>query len=241
MKFFGKIKFLNGIVVTILIVIMLALYLNMTMSVARSFKAQIAADTQNVGSSFAGQVVDVEVNEGDKVKKGQVLATVSSPELLGQLSTGQVKSKDLGVSLDKSQNIEVTAPSDGMVSKLDATPGASVPAGAPIVELNAVGSLYVIASYHLNPPDYARIKTGNMITVTLPDNSTLKAKIFAINLTQNGSAVDTIVKARLQGANMDNFRFAVGTPVQAEMRFSDKLWYETLLDFAKKLFQPGTN
>ncbi|HEU0266541.1 MAG TPA: biotin/lipoyl-binding protein [Candidatus Saccharimonadaceae bacterium] len=239
MKFLTRIKFSTGLLVVILIVGALTLYLNAMMSTAQSFKAQIGADTQGLGSDFPGVVSAQNVNEGDKVKKGEILFEVNSPELTQQLNAGTIEKSQLTQPMDpKTGAIEVTAPAAGAVQKVYAIVGSSVQADAPIVDINPVGSLYAIAYFHLNTPDYARIHTGSMMTVTLPDNTKVQAKTYTINLKQDGSTVETVIKARFNHPNMTDFRFAVGTPVDATLKINDKPWYQSLFELVRTLFEP---
>lgn len=239
MKFLTRIKFSTGLLLVIIIVGALTLYLNAMMSMAESFKAQIGADTQGLGADFPGVVSSQHVSEGDKVKKGEVLFTVHSPELIQQLGAGSIKPSQLTQPVDStSQDIEIVAPSAGVVQKVYAIVGTSVQADAPVVDINPVGSLYVTAYFHLNTPDYARIHTGSAMTVTLPDNSRVQATTYAINLQQDGSTVETVIKARFDHPSMTDFRFAVGTPVDATLRINNKPWYQSLLELTRTLFEP---
>lgn len=239
MKFFARMKFFTGLVIVVLVVGGLTLYLNAMMSTAQSFKAQIGADTQGLGADFPGVVSSQKVNEGDTVKKGQVLFTVHSPQLIQQLGGKSIKPSQLTQPLDATtQDIEIVAPSSGVVQKVYAIVGSSVQADAPVVDINPVNSLYVTAYYHLNTPDYARIHTGSTMSVTLPDNTRVQARVYAINLQQDGSVVQTVVKARFTHPKMTDFRFAVGTPVDATLNINDKPWYQSLLDILYKLFEP---
>ena len=131
------------------------------------------------------------------------------------------------------------ANSEGVVQKVLYRAGSYVPAGGILATINTVGSLYVEAHYKLSPPDYARIKKGSAITMVFPDNSRVEAQVYDISLLSNGDAVDTIVKGRLYGADSSDFRFSVGTPVQASLRLNDRAWYQNIYKLLQNLFKPS--
>src|SRR5208283_1212121 len=52
-------------------------------------EGRIEATQVDVSSKYAGEVVDVAVQEGDKVAAGRVIARLSSPQLEAQLQAAQ--------------------------------------------------------------------------------------------------------------------------------------------------------
>ncbi|HEY8992430.1 MAG TPA: HlyD family efflux transporter periplasmic adaptor subunit [Candidatus Microsaccharimonas sp.] len=239
MKFTSRLKFIIGILFVIAIVGALAIYLNGIMSVSQSSKAELAADSTTIGTDYPGLVVKQNVEEGDKVTKGEVLFEIQSAQLNDALTTKNVSVSSLPFSVDPVTNyIQLKANDDGVIEKISYRAGSYAPAGGIVATVNTVGSLYVIAHFHLSPPDYARVSKTNKIDLRLPDNSTQQATIFSIALVSNGSNVDTVVKARIKDADISDFRFSVGTPVQATLQLSQDGWFQGLFTVIEQLFKP---
>jgi hypothetical protein len=239
MKFTSRIRFVFGILVVVFIVGALSMYLNSIMSVSQSSKAQLAADSTTVGTDYAGLIVKQNVEEGDKVTKGQILFEIQSTLLNDTLTKGNVTTASLSFSVDPTTNyIQLKATDDGVIEKIDYRAGSYVPAGGIVASVDTVGSLYVIAHFHLSPPDYARINKANKVSLRLPDNSTQTATIFSIALVSNGDNVDTVVKARIKNADISDFSFSVGTPVEATLQLNQDNVFQGLLMSIQQLFKP---
>ena len=97
---------------------------------------------------------------------------------------------------------------------------------------------YVVAHFHLTPNDYARINKLSNMTLRFPDNTVKTAKIFSISLVSNGDSVDTVVKATVKNADISDFRFAVGTPVDATLRLNQDNIFQGLVTWTQQLFKP---
>jgi multidrug resistance efflux pump len=230
---------LFGILVTILVVGALTLYLNNSMSLIRSYRAELAADSMQVGVDYPGQVVKQYVQEGDAVKAGAPLFEIRSPQFIAAIDGGGINMNGLNFRVTQdTHDIVLVAGATGVVRSVKVQQGSYVSAGEVIAAIDVLSSTYVVSYYRLSPPDYARIKKGAEVEVTLPDNTRTTAKVFAINLERKGEDVDTVVKARLGSADLKDFRFAVGTPVVSVLHFNDKPWYQTLLELTRSLFEP---
>jgi multidrug efflux pump subunit AcrA (membrane-fusion protein) len=239
MKFTSRVRFIFGILIVVLIIGALSMYLNSTMSVSQSSKAQLAADSTTVGTDYPGLVVKQNVEEGDKVTKGQILFEIQSTQLNDALTKGLAKVSSLSFSVDPTTNyIQLKANDDGVIEKINYRAGSYAPAGAIIASVNTVGSLYVVAHFHLSPPDYARINKANKVNLRLPDNSTQTATVFSVALVSNGNSVDTVVKARISNADISDFRFSVGTPVEATLQLNQDNIFQGLFNSIQQLFKP---
>lgn len=225
----------------ILIVAALAVYLNIQMSTASSGKARIEADTSSVGVNYTGLVKEQFVEEGSTVKKGDRLFEIDSSSLKQDLSDKKVTTASLPFEIDpKSQNIILKANEDGVIKEIKYQSGSFIPTGSVIATVNTASSLHVVANFSLSPPDYARINRDSSVKIKLPDNSTAYADIFDVRLinNQDRDTVETVVKARLQKADVSDFLFSEGTPVQAELQLTRDSWYEGLFTSVQNLFRP---
>lgn len=239
MNFTSRLKFIFGILIVVAIVGALTLYLNATMSRAESSKAELAADTTSIGTDYPGLVVTQNVEEGDRVRKDQVLFEIQSPQLKQATSTGGVSEESLPFPLNPTtKNIQLKASDDGVIENIAYKAGSYAPAGGIVATVNTVGSLHVVANFRLSPPDYARISKDSKVDLRLPDNTTLKATIFAITLERNDDNVDTVVKARIKDADINDFRFSIGTPVEATLSLQQETWYDNLVSSVQQLFMP---
>jgi HlyD family secretion protein len=122
-------------------------------------EGRIEATQIDVSSKYAGEVVDVAVQEGDKVAAGQVIARLSSPELEAQLGAAEsnlrsaketgaqdaVKAAAAKVDEIKSKIGELTlvSPREGKVQYRLAHAGDRLAAGAPIVTLIDLADVYM--------------------------------------------------------------------------------------------------
>lgn len=239
MNFTSRIRFIIGILIVIFIVGALSMYLNGIMSVSQSTKAELAADSTTLGTDYPGLVVKQNVEEGDTIKKGEVLFEIQSAQLNDDLTKGVVSASSLPFSVDPATNyIQLKANEDGVVEKIDYRAGSYVPNGGIVASIHTVSSLYVVAHFHLSPPDYARIDKSNKMILHFPDNSTQTATIFSVALVSNGDNVDTVVKGRLSNADISDFRFSVGTPVQATLQLKQDNIFQGLFTYIQNLFKP---
>ncbi len=238
MSFWSRLKFTIGIMVVFLMVGLLALYLNSTLSTVQATQAYLGADTTTVGVDYAGQVLAQHVNAGQKVRLGQVMFKVQSPTLASDIANRTVDPSTLPFTLNKDGNISVTAPASGIVQKVNYQTGSYVSGGTVMAVIYNSHSLYITGAFHLTPPDYTRLTNGEIMDVTFPDDTTTQAKVYNIALQQNGSTVVTIVNARLPRNYKPNPVFSIGTPVQASLRLTKNTWWDTIKKEAHKLISP---
>ncbi|MET0979920.1 MAG: HlyD family efflux transporter periplasmic adaptor subunit [Candidatus Saccharimonadales bacterium] len=240
MKFTSRLKFIIGITIVLLLVGGLVLYLNTSMSKSQSSKANLAADASSMGTDYPGLIVKQNTEEGDKVTKGETLFEIKSAQLSESIANSSVMPASLPFDIDsKSGNILIKASDDGVIEKINYREGSFIPAGGIVATVNTVGSLHVVGYFKLSPPDYARISKNSKLSLRLPDNTTMQATVFDISLVSTGNRVDTVVKARIKNADISDYRFSVGTPVEATLQLSTSTWYQTIYDRTLELFQPA--
>ena len=138
-------------------------------------EGRIEATQVDVSSKYAGEVVDVAVQEGDKVAAGQVIARLSSPQLEAQLRNAEselrsakeaqaqdaIKAAEAKVEQIKSMISELTlvSPREGKVQYQLAHAGDSVAAGAPIVTLIDLADVYM--TVFLRAADAGKLAMGD--------------------------------------------------------------------------------
>lgn len=240
MKFITRLRFLAGLVMVVLTVGALVLYLQSAMSTVHTNKAELGSDTTSIGNDYPGLVTKQAVNEGDKIKKGQTLFIVTSPQLAASISSGVILPKTLPYNVvSATGDISVVANSNGVVEKINFLSGSYVPTGAILATVDSEHGSFISGHFHLTPPDYARVKKGNAMEVTFPDNTRATATVYSVALAKNGNTVDTIVKARLQNASTGQLTFPVGTPVEAGLKLVNRTWFQQTADFLQSIFSPS--
>ena len=138
-------------------------------------EGRIEATQVDVSSKYAGEVVDVAVQEGDKVAAGQVIARLSSPQLEAQLRNAEselqsdkaartqdaIKAAEAKVEQIKSMISGLTpvSPREGKVQYKLAHAGDRVTAGAPIVTLIDLTDVYM--TVFLRAADAGKLGIGD--------------------------------------------------------------------------------
>ena len=146
-------------------------------------EGRIEATQVDVSSKYAGEVVDVAVQEGDKVAVGQVIARTRSPKLEAQLKAAQsdlrsakeagaedaIKAAEAKVEQIKSMISELTLllPRSGKVQYQLAHAGDSVAAGARIVTIIDLADVYM--TVFLRAADAGKVARGDEARIILDE------------------------------------------------------------------------
>ena len=172
-------------------------------------EGRIEATQVDVSSKYAGEVVDIAVQEGDKVAAGQVIARVSLPQLEAQLRNAEselqsakearaqdvIKAAEAKVEQIKSMisGLTLLSPRGGKVQYQLAHAGDSVAAGAPIVTLIDLTDVYM--TVFLRSADAGKLAMGDearLILDAAPDYVVPAAVSFvAPNAQSAPKAVET--------------------------------------------------
>jgi multidrug efflux pump subunit AcrA (membrane-fusion protein) len=119
--------------------------LGMTLKAAGRISANLNK-TAKVTSTFEGRLTKLNFDLNDRVKSGEVLALVESPELLGK-------------------QLEIKAPIDGVIIERKATTGELVDKAKEIYTISDPTRLWVIAE--IKERDIAAVKSGQETTFTV--------------------------------------------------------------------------
>jgi hypothetical protein len=241
MKLGARLRLFFGIIFVIALVATLTLILSASMSTSNSVKASLAAQARSVGTDYPGLVVKQNVEEGQTVEEGDVLFEIDSQALKQSLDNGAVEADNLNVTINPdNNNIELRAANSGIVDEILFSEGAYIPANSVVATIYVVDSLYVNARFQLSPPDYARIDKNEPLELLFPDNTKKNAEITSVNLekSENEETVDTVIVAKIKDADMDDFRFSVGTPVDATLQLRQEAWFQNIVTFIRQLFTP---
>lgn len=241
MKLSGKIKFFFGIVAVALLVAILTVFLNISMSTSESVEATLDAQARTIGTDYSGLVVKQNVEEGQKVSENEVLFEIESQQLKTSLDSQTIQEASLPFKLNpETKNIEIRSVSAGVVDEIFYREGSYIPAGGVVGTIYVLDSLFVTAHFQLAPPDYARIEEDTSLELLFPDNTKKEGRVTSVTLesSKDKEKVDTVVKAEITNANMSDFRFSVGTPVSAKLHLRQDTWYQNIVKVIQDSFTP---
>jgi multidrug resistance efflux pump len=117
----------------------------------------------------------------------------------------------------------ITAPSDGVVAEIGATPGGFVQSGEVLATLQRDGTIYVDAKLLLDPADFARIEKGSYVRIVLPDQSELPGEVetIAVQSTRNDAEATIRIASAALVQQAGEGLVLPGTPVQASVELRD--------------------
>lgn len=241
MKFLSKLKLIVGVLLVLLVAAGLFLYLDFSMSRKTAQETYLQADSFTVGVDYSGIVEKQFVDDGDVIKSGDRLFEVRSSTLEKAIEDNDVARGSLLYSTTESGTVDITSAADGKVQKVDYRAGSFVPANNTMATINNENALYAQASFLLTSPDYARLSKQSKLEVVLPDSTKIDARIYDITLdkSDDGKEVLTTIRAKIDPKKVNTEVFAVGTPLESTLYLDTETWYSRIVEYAKKLFEPG--
>lgn len=189
MSWSGKMRLALGLVVVLVIAGAFTLRLNTSKGTVGSESASIQTQTYDVGSAYAGTVVQQFVKLGDEVTEGTQLFAIDSPSLRHDISIGLLSPDSLAQGIQPDGTLNIVATGAGKVSNMDGGLGSFIQAGAVLATIDRAGSLFVSADLTLAPAQFARLATGADVKIVLPNERTLPGSVDDIRVeTVNGLA-----------------------------------------------------
>lgn len=223
MTWAGRAKLLLGLLVVVAIVGACTIVFTQRQSSARSSSAMITAQDFSVGASYAGTVVEQNIEIGDAVKAGDVLFTIRSPQLVRDLESEVIETSDLDGVDEKEGTYDVVANVAGTVATVAAPVGDFVGGGTEVATIDQAGSMAVSARFTLTARDYGRIAQGSTVDLQMPNDVTLTGIVDAVEVeTVDGQAASTITIASTALAHEKiGGLYRPGTPVVATLHLRD--------------------
>ena len=123
--------------------------------------AQVVADLVEVGSSNAGRIISMNVEEGSPILEGQVIATVDIATVLSRSDT--TDTVKIGFRDVQDQRADVLAPRSGVIVALWAKEGDTLPAGQRIVTLMDPREIWIMAN--VKEGDVKKVLVGQLVEV----------------------------------------------------------------------------
>ncbi len=222
MTWVARVRLSLGVIAVLLAVAGLTLLLSQRLAQATSVAATIKASEIVVGSDYAGHVVTLDVEAGEHVEPGDVVATISSPMLQSEVANGLVDLDGSAVSLDEQGYTVLRATEPGLVTEVGTRAGSFVTAGSTIAVIEVDGTRFIEATVELAPRDYARLVPGAGVTVILPDQRTLSGQVGRFAVTNDGDHAEVTVQiVSPELTRTDSAVTASGTPVVASIELRD--------------------
>ena len=140
--------------------------------------ANLVADLVQVGSLNAGRIIAMNVDVGDPVVEGQVIATVDIPSVISR--SGITDTTKMGFRDVQDQLVEVVAPRSGVIAARWVKEGDTVPAGEPIVSLMDPRRVWVVAN--IDEAKIERVRPGQPVEVDVKSlNRTLVGRVATVS------------------------------------------------------------
>ncbi|QNN51309.1 HlyD family efflux transporter periplasmic adaptor subunit [Nocardioides mesophilus] len=238
MNFFTRLKYLLGGLLVVGAVAVLAANLNTRISTVHEVSATVESESYTVGTPYSGVVVKRNVDVGDHVKAGEELFVVQSNQLARDLSDRAIRPSTSPYDLRDQSKLVVRATSAGKVASVAPIEGAFVTANTTLARIEEAGTSYVQADFRLTPKEYALMRDAETLTVTLPNQREVEARITRVQVQTDGQQAQTRVRARTP--ELDNRGlFVTGTPVGAEVRLREDGLVESVKAAASGLLTPG--
>ncbi|HDD3967755.1 TPA: HlyD family secretion protein [Staphylococcus aureus] len=159
-----KMILINVITVVVLLAIGIAgfYFWNKTTSYITTDNAKVNSDQIKIASPASGQIKSLNVKQGDKLDKGDKVATVT------------VQGQD-----GETKDMELKMPQKGTIAKLDGMEGSMVQAGNPIAYAYNLDDLYVTAN--IDEKDIKDVEVGKDVDVTIDgQKASVKGKVDSI-------------------------------------------------------------
>jgi multidrug efflux pump subunit AcrA (membrane-fusion protein) len=231
-----RFKLLTGLMLVVLLAGVLTIELGDRMSTARAVSATLRAQTYDVGTDYAGVIVQDYVELGDTVEAGEPLFALRSNGLSRDLANGLVSPEESPYGI-QGNTIVLQAATPGTVTGVQYVKGAFVPVNATMATIEVAESLYVEADFRLQPSEYALMREAREITITLPNERTLTAQIAGVSVRTEGSLAETRIRATTPALTEDEV-FTAGTPVTAEVNLRRDDIFDMADDFLRSLVTP---
>ena len=140
--------------------------------------ARVVTNLIHVGSNNGGRIIDMNVEVGATVLKGQVIATVAIVTVISSSEiTGTAK---MGFRDVQDQFAEVLAPRSGVIAALRAQEGDTVPAGQPIVTLIDPRQVWVVAN--IGEGEISRVRKGQPVEIKIESfGQTLEGQVDTVS------------------------------------------------------------
>lgn len=212
-----------GLVVIFAIVAVFTLVLNRRITQVTSASASFEAESLELGTDYAGTVIDQFVEAGDTVEAGDPVVSVQSQALAHDIAIGLVRADAAPFEVETDGTMTFVAPADGIVTTVNAAPGSFIQAGGVLSTIERSDSLYVSAKFSLDPRDYERIAIGADVTMVLPNQQEVEGTVESIEVRTEADKAESVIRVAsdaLERGEQDGL-MVPGAPVTASVELRD--------------------
>jgi multidrug resistance efflux pump len=151
-------------------------YLDSTTNYVSTNDAEVVDPAVQVGSLNAGRMASLTVGIGARVRRGDVLAQIEVPSVVGTLPNGAPNLEFTGTA---DEFVDVRAPIDGIVIAVPSAPGQMVSQGQTLVTLMDPSRAWITANVDEN--DIAKVQVGQDAQVYIAAvNATFSGRVQTI-------------------------------------------------------------
>ncbi len=225
MTVLNRVKLIIGLILVIAISCGLILLFNQRQAQVDSRQAEVRAPVATVGMAYSGVVTSLNVANGKRVNKGDVLMVTASQDLRQAVALGARPTSNIAFDVDiQASTITYKAAIDGYISGLSAHVGSFLPAGGQIASVVGDGDRSVVGVFELDPTQYQRVEVGAPVKVMLPDNTMLSGTTTDVEVTTSAGA-RTTTKISISCPELGNPKYEsmarLGSPVTAIVSLRD--------------------
>ncbi|UXR74199.1 DUF2118 domain-containing protein [Staphylococcus sp. IVB6238] len=159
-----KLVMINIITIVLLVIIGIGgfYFYNQSTNYVKTENAQIDGEQIKIAAPASGQISELKVAEGDKLKEGDTFAKV------------QVKSETGDV-----QTMDISMPVEGTVVKMSAQKGSMAQAGQPLAYAYNLDKRYVTAN--IDETEVKDVETGQVVDIAIDgQDSKVKGKVVHV-------------------------------------------------------------
>lgn len=237
MTWLTRMKLLIGVAAVLALVGALSLRLDAEVRTVHGLQGALAAEDYEVGTDYAGVLVDQYVAPGDEVEPGDPLFALQSNRLRRDLASGLIRPEDSTYRIRDENTLMFRAATAGTVRDVDYVEGAFVPANTPIASLEVADTMFVTAQFQLRPAEYALLREARTMTVTLPNGTAIPATITDVSVEAGDNIAHTTVRAEAADLS-DHGLFGAGTPVSTSIQLPNHGLRASLGDLVTGLLTP---
>lgn len=232
-----RIKLALGVVAVLALVGVLSMRLDAEVRTVHAVDGQLAAQEYEVGTDYSGVLVEQYVSPGDVVGPGDPLFALKSSRLRRDLANGLIQAQDSTYSIRDKNTLVFLAAAAGTVQTAEYLEGAFVPANSVIATVEVADSLHVRADFRLRPAEYALVREADQLTVTLPNGTSVPARITDVSVAAGDNIAHTAVQAEPSDA-FDEAMFGAGTPVSTTIELPGRGLVSSVNDLVNGLLTP---
>lgn len=233
----AKFQLMTGLILTLLLCGGLFLYRDSRNTHPQSASATLKANTKTIGTDYAGQITREFVHKGDHVKTGDTLYYIKSPTLIQAINSGLITTKDLPFRLTDTNEMIITATSNGYITAAPYTLGSYVRAASELATITNDETATVTANFTMSKPQYSKLTSSTPLKIALPDGRNIDGDITDITLgSQTKPYLVTIVATTTQTGPQIADSSAQGLPVDTSLQLSSKHYWKNLTEWVRIQF-----